>query len=514
MLDLDRAAARLADAVEAGEAVGLIGDYDVDGATSTALARRHLEALGLAVHAEIPDRLKDGYGPNRGAFDRLREQGCRLVLTLDSGTTAFEPLAYAQSQGQEVVVVDHHGAEAGLPGAYAVVNPNRRDQRSPLGHLAAVGVTFLLLVGLNRELRRRGRFASRPEPDLKASLDVVALGTVCDVVPLLGLNRAFVVQGMKVAAGGGNPGIQALAAVAGLAKLDEARQLGFALGPRINAGGRMGESRLGLDLLAAPDEATAAPVARRLDALNRERQEVEGDCLQRARREAERQAGLGMSVLVVGDEGWHPGVLGIVASRLVEAFERPALVVGKGGKGSGRSVPGFDLGGAVIAARQAGLLIHGGGHPMAAGFTLDAERKDAFQAALQAALAASPVGGEAMPLVVDGELSAGSATVELCRKLERLAPFGSGNDEPLFALGNARVVQARAVGKGHVSLVLQAPNGRSLKAIAFRARERGLEGPLLHADAPLRLAGHLRLDTWNGRTRPALHVRDAAIDGG
>ena len=511
LLDLDEAVGRLADAAAAGETIGLIGDYDVDGATSTALVRRYFEDLGVPVAVEIPDRLTDGYGPNPDAIDRLAALGCRLIVTLDSGTTAHAALDHAAARGVEVIVVDHHSAETALPRARAVVNPNRRDQTSPLTHLAAVGVAFVLLVGLNRELRRRGTLGH--EPDLMAWLDLVALGTVCDVVPLLGLNRAFVTQGLKVAGRGANLGLQALAAVAGLERLESAGQFGFALGPRINAGGRMGRSRLGVDLLTAADEAAANEVARQLHALNVERQTIERECLAAARRQAERQAGLGRPVIVAHDRGWHPGVLGIVAGRLVEAFDRPAVVVGQGGKGSGRSVPGFDLGAAVIAARQAGILRHGGGHPMAAGLTVDGAQIDAFAEAVSAAFAQSPAVAGALPLVLDGELAPASATVDLCQKLARLAPFGVGNLEPMFALGNARVIRAKPVGNGHVSLVLGGAAGRPLKAIAFGAKERGFERELLAADRPLRLAGYLRLDAWQGRLNPSFHVKDAAFDG-
>jgi single-stranded-DNA-specific exonuclease len=377
LLDLDRAVDRLMAAIRAAEPIGLIGDYDVDGATSTALVRRYLEAVGARVEVRIPDRLADGYGPNVAAFASLEAAGCRLVLCLDSGTTAFAPLAAARGMGLDVVVVDHHSAEPSLPVAAAVINPNRQDQTSPLGDLAAVGVSFVLLVALNRALRAAGHFAAVAEPDLFADLDLVALGTVCDVVPLSGLNRAFVVQGLKVARSGGNLGLMALAARAEIEVIDNARKLGFVLGPRLNAGGRLGQSGLGAELLAAADPARAREIALRLHELNAERQALEQGTLAAAIAAVEPQARDDEPVLVAAGQGWHQGVVGIVAARLVERFARPALVIGlagKIGKGSGRSRPGYDLGAAVIAARQAGLLEAGGGHPMAAGLTVEAGR--------------------------------------------------------------------------------------------------------------------------------------------
>jgi single-stranded-DNA-specific exonuclease len=509
LLDLDRAVERLVAAVEVGEPVGLIGDYDVDGATATALVRRHLEALGVPVHVRIPDRLADGYGPNVGAFENLAAAGCRLVLCLDSGTTAFAPLAVARERGLEVVVIDHHSAEPDLPAALAVINPNRLDQTSPLGHLAAVGVAFVLLVAVNRALKAAGRTG----PDLLAALDLVALGTVCDVVPLLGLNRAFVVQGLKVARAGGNPGMMALAEVAGIEAIGDARQLGFMLGPRLNAGGRLGQSGLGAALLAVADPQAAMAIARRLDALNAERQAMERAVLEAAMGAAEPQAKDGAPVLLVAGEGWHPGIVGIVAARLVDRFARPALVVGLEdgiGKGSGRSRPGYDLGGAVIAARQAGLLVAGGGHPMAAGLTVEASRLAALHAFLCTREAdAAFVPGQA-ELRLDGELSLGAVTLELAGKLAQLGPFGAGHAEPRFVLDAPRIMQGRTVGRGHVSCLLATAAGPAVRGIAFRAAENGLDRSLL-AGGPLRLAGRIRRDSWQGRERVTLEIEDAAL---
>jgi single-stranded-DNA-specific exonuclease len=518
LLDLDLAADRLAGAVRAGEPVGLIGDYDVDGATSVALLARQLRALGAGVEIEIPDRLRDGYGPNPGAFDRLLERGCRLVLTLDAGTTAFEALAHARSRGQEVVVVDHHVAEARLPDALAVVNPNRLDQPPGAGDLAAVGVTFLLAVGLNRRLRETGWFATRPEPDLRTWLDLVALGTVCDLVPLAGLNRAFVAQGLKVAARGTNPGLAALTRIAGLEGPPSADRFGFWLGPRINAGGRIGPSTLGAELLLSDDLDRVQVIARELERLNSERRRLERLALEAAETAVAPALAADLPVLVVAGAGWSPGVVGLIAARLVERHHRPALAIGLAegvGKGSGRSVPGFDLGGAVIAARQAGLLLQGGGHPMAAGLTIAAEAVPAFEAFLRDRMAALGPGWRAAARVLelDGAARIAGLDCAKARALAQLAPFGRGHPEPRFVLTDALVGNLREVGEGHLDCRLgEASGGGWLRAIAFRAKGRPLGNALeAAAGGSLRLAGRIKLDSWQGQERVTFHIDDAAL---
>jgi single-stranded-DNA-specific exonuclease len=516
--DLDLAAARLADAVEDGESVGVLGDYDVDGATSTALMTRYLRSLGLEVRIEIPDRMKDGYGPNSGALDRLAEAGCRLVLTLDTGTTAFAPLAHAAGRGQEVLVIDHHAAEERLPAAAAVINPNRLDQASPIKHLAAVGVTFMVLVGVNRELRRRGFFKLRPEPDVRLWLDLVALGTVCDVVPLLGLNRAFVHQGLKVAMRGGNAGLKALASMAGITAVSEAWQLGYALGPRINAGGRIGRSDLGALLLSLDADQEAQGIAMALDELNQRRQAMEREQLALAELQVAPQLDAGEPILIVVDGRFHAGVVGIVASRLVERHHRPALVLAEVDgqlRGSARSVKGFDLGAAVIAARQLGLLVHGGGHAMAAGMTLEVARLEPFHAFLRERWATSPepVALGPSPLRLEAAVAVGGVTVDLVQQLQQVAPYGPGNAEPVFAVTDPEIVEARLVGESHVAVTLAGATGGRLKGIAFRSRETGLGKALLERGSGLRLAGRLKLDTWQGRTSASLQIDDAAFAG-
>ncbi len=527
--DMEKAAARLADAVEKGEQIAVFGDYDVDGATSAAVLQRYFAALGVAIDIYVPDRQAEGYGPNTPALLRLKAEGAQVVITVDCGITAFEPLAAAADAGLDVIVVDHHVAEPGLPAAVAVVNPNRLDDPSPHTQLAAVGVTFLLVVALNRELRRRGRFGDGGEPGLVALLDVVALGTVADVVPLTGVNRILVAQGLKVLAARGHPGMAALADVARLNEPPRAWHLGFLLGPRVNAGGRVGEAGLGAQLLTCEDPGQARVLAERLDAYNTERRAIEADVLEAAlphaldAAAAGGAAGAGCPVVLIDGAGWHPGVIGIVASRLVERLRRPVCVVGVAdgvGKGSGRSITGVDLGSAVIAARQADLLVNGGGHKMAAGFTVAADRIGELRDFLNDRLAGQVAAAATEPeLSIDGVLAVAGASRDLMADIARVEPFGIGNPEPRFALMGARIAKADIVGGDHVRCFLSG-DGARLKAIAFRALgdTRGETGDsslgeaLLQAAGgqTLHLAGRLRPDTWQGRDDVQFVIEDAA----
>jgi single-stranded-DNA-specific exonuclease len=514
--DMDKAAARVADAIRNGELVAVFGDYDVDGATASALLHRFIAAAGGRVRVYIPDRQKEGYGPNAPALLRLKEEGADVVVTVDCGITAHAPLAEAAAAGLQVIVVDHHIAEPKLPPALAVVNPNRLDETSPHGQLAAVGVAFLLAVQINRLLRESGWYQDRPAPALLELLDLVALGTVCDVVPLTGVNRALVAQGLKVLAQRRKPGLVALAEAAKLDRCDSVYHLGFVLGPRVNAGGRVGEASLGTRLLTTDDPDEAHTLAARLDAYNRERQAIEGRVLEQAIAEVE-AAPLGPLVFVAR-EGWHPGVIGIVAGRLRERFDRPAFVIaldssaGEGGvgKGSGRSALGVDLGAAVIAARQAGLLINGGGHANAAGLTVAAERLDDLRAFLTARVAAEADG--AVPwLTLDGALSLGAATTDLCSILAQVGPYGVGNPEPRFAFPAVRVAKADVVGERHIRCFFADGRGGRLAGIAFRAVGTPLGACLLETSgSTLHLAGKLRAEEWRGEIRVQLHLEDAA----
>ncbi|MGY8996981.1 MAG: single-stranded-DNA-specific exonuclease RecJ [Alphaproteobacteria bacterium] len=510
---MDQATTRLADAVEAGETIGVFGDYDVDGATSSALLVHYFRALDVATDVHIPDRQKEGYGPNAPAIVALRDRGAGPVVTVDCGISAYDPLRLAAEAGIDVIVLDHHAAEPDLPTACAVVNPNRIDDTSGLGHLAAVGVTFMTIVALNRELRKRGWFAERQEPDLMRWLDVVALGTVCDSVPLVGLNRALATQGLKVMAGRLNIGLTALADIGRITEKPTAYHAGFVLGPRINAGGRIGSPDLGVRLLTTTDPDEAAGLALKLDALNVERQEIERGVLAAALAAAEVQEG--RNCIVISGEGWHPGVIGIVASRVVERFHRPAFVIAVNdgiGKGSGRSLAGVDLGGAVTAARQAGLLVNGGGHPMAAGLTVEASKLQELSDFLDERVAKSVSERPSVPeLGVDGALSAGAATVDLLQTIERMGPFGIGNAEPRFAIMGARVVRADVVGENHVRAILSSADGGRLKAIAFRALGQPIGDALMaRGGGDLHLAGHLRIDRWQGNERAQLIIEDVA----
>jgi single-stranded-DNA-specific exonuclease len=518
LADMDRAAARLARAVTRAERIAIFGDYDVDGAASVALLRSWLAALGAGATPYIPDRIDEGYGPNVAAMQALASAH-DLILCVDCGTLAFEPVAAARAAGADVIIADHHLAAEALPEACAVVNPNRQDDDSGLGYLCAAGVVFLLLVAASRELRRQGWFRRRSEPDLIGALDLVAVATVADVAPLVGLNRALVRQGLGVMARRGRPGLAALADVAGLTAPPTSWDLGFALGPRINAGGRVGEAGLGQRLLTTACPHEAAALAETLNRLNRERQAIEAAVLEAAIAQVEAR-GLAAPLVWAAGDGWHPGVVGIVAGRLKERYNRPAVVIGlegAEGKGSARSVAGIDIGSAVAALARQGVLIKGGGHVMAAGLTVATGALEAAMSALAERLAAQGAGAVGpMDLRLDGALDPGGATVELIERLEQAGPFGPANPAPRLAFGWARVEGVRAVGQGHCQLRVTSPQGGRLAAIAFRAAESGLAG-LLEAAAvsrsPVHLAGRLEIDDWGGRRRPKLRVEDTGLPG-
>ena len=515
--DMDKAARRLAKAVAAGEPVTVFGDYDVDGATSAALLIRLLRQLGLDPQAYIPDRLMEGYGPSGEALVRIARGGTRLIVTVDCGAQAFEALAMAEAEGAEVIVVDHHKCAAALPVAHALVNPNRLDEAEGAahGHLAAVGVAFLLGAALLRELRGRGHFAGRAEPKLIELLDLVALGTVADVAALKGLNRAFVTQGLKVMAQGRNIGLVALARAARLTRAPTCTDLGFALGPRINAGGRVGKADLGVRLLTTEDVGEAEAISAELDRLNEERRAIEaaviGEAIERAATQGNR------AVVVVAGAGWHPGVIGIVAGRLKERLGRPAIVVALDeagvGKGSGRSIGGVDLGAAVLAAKDAGLLVAGGGHAMAAGLTVSADRVEAFADFLEERLAADVArAADDRALLLDAVVAPGGVAPSLVEALEEGGPYGAGWPAPRVAAGPVRIIRAEVVGSGHVRAVVAGDDGRSIKTIAFRQADQPLGQALLGA-APHRrlwLAGRAKIDDWSGRNTAELHIEDAA----
>ncbi|WP_339744976.1 single-stranded-DNA-specific exonuclease RecJ [uncultured Maricaulis sp.] len=517
--DMDKAAGLVWDALDAGQSISVFADYDVDGATSSAQLRRWMRAVGYEAGLYVPDRVAEGYGPSDAAFDLLRERGADLVITVDCGATSNGPLQHARDIGLDVIVIDHHLMDGELPPTAALVNPNRPDDTSGCGHLAAAGVTFVFLAALNREGRRRGRFEDAPEPDLMQWLDLAALGTICDVVSLTGINRALTAQGLKAMASWHNPGLRQLALVAGI-KDDTAStyHAGFLLGPRINAGGRVGRSDLGARLLASDDEAEAGTIAAELDALNTERRAIEAEVMEEALAQIERQ-GQDRAILVASGEGWHAGVIGVVAGRVKERYGKPVIIIGLDtgvspvlGKGSGRSVAGVNLGGAISAARQAGLLISGGGHAMAGGLTVNAERIHELVAFLDERLAPELAQAtDAMALRLDGLLAAQGVSPELAGSFEAASPFGQGNSEPRFALADLRVSFAQRVGKDHVRFTLVDSGGAALQGISFRSADGPVGEALLAADERRwHVAGRIKLDQWNGRNRAQFQLEDMA----
>ena len=508
--DMENAATVIADRVEKKATIGLLTDYDVDGATSASLMIRYLHALGCPTLFHVPDRMEEGYGPNRTALADLTQRGATLIITLDCGTTAHDALASSQIP---VIVIDHHKAEPARPQTTALVNPNRLDEDGSLSHLAAVGVTFLVIVAVNAILRQRGFFTKAiPQPDVMDWLDLVALGTVCDVVPLTGLNRTFVAQGLKVMRANRNPGLAALATQSAIETVDAAA-LGFGFGPRINAGGRLGDSSLGVRLLTTDDVEEAGHLATALDHLNAQRRQTQEAVLAEARHQAATQTD--QSVLIVSGTNWHPGIVGIVAGRLAEQYHRPCFVfagVGDRLRGSGRSANQFDIGAAVIAARQSGLAQSAGGHREAAGATIDAGHLEDFAAFLRNK-AAQYADNTTQTLALDGVLTPQSVTLDLATALERAAPFGIGNPRPLFALNAARLVDARPVGNGHLRCMLAGEGTTRLKAIAFRALDESTLGPFLLSGVgkPLHIAGTIRKNFWNGYENAEFHIKDAAM---
>jgi single-stranded-DNA-specific exonuclease len=516
--DMDKASARLADAIEAKQNVAIFGDYDVDGACSSALMKRFLEFHGTPARIYIPDRLFEGYGPNTAAIEGLVNEGAKLIVTVDCGTTSHEPLAAARKLGADVVVIDHHQADERLPDVNALVNPNRQDDISGQGMLCAAGVVFLVLVATTRELRRRGHYSGSREPDLLALLDMVALATVADVVPLVGLNRAYVKKGLAVMRARENVGLTALADAAGLSVAPTPYHLGFILGPRINAGGRIGNAALGATLLSTSDPVEAQRIAELLHRLNKERKDIETAVLEEAMAIADRLISDDptRAILVVGSDAWHKGVVGLVASRLVERFRRPACVIAWDatamGTGSLRSVPGVDLGAAIRAAVTAGLLAKGGGHAMAAGLTVSRSSLAPLEIFLQDHLASgAPSLGDVAHLDIDASLVASGATTDLMDLIERVSPFGQGNSEARFALPAHRVKFGKIIADAHVRVILEGGDGSRVDGVAFRAAGQPLGDLLMSAGGmPLHVAGHLRKDTWGGRERIEMQIEDAA----
>ncbi len=517
--DMEKGAERLADAIMGHEKIGVIGDYDVDGVSSAALLQGFLRAAGSDASVHLPDRLTEGYGPSERAVTMLKEQGCEVLVTLDCGVAAHDPLAHAAALGFVTIIVDHHLAGEHLPQAHAVINPNRQDDVSGFGYLCAAGVAMILIAAVNKILRARQWYGeARPEPNMLQWLELVALATVCDVVPLKGLNRAYVTQGLKVMARRENMGLAALADVARLKRKPDVYALGFLLGPRINAAGRIGDAGLALRLLTTRDRGEANQIAQELERLNRERQEIEIAVVDRAVAQAE--AALGkerrQTVLVVSGQGWHPGVVGLAAARLKERFQLPSLVLAEDkatglAGGSGRSIGGVDLGRAVRDALEAGLIVKGGGHAMAAGLSVETARLGELRAFLEDKLGAQVAAASDRALAIDGALTARGATLELIELLEQAGPYGAGHPAPVFAFPAHRVVYADRAGKDHIRCTLAAADGARIKAVAFRALGSDM-GELLLSERqfPLHIAGRLTVDDWGSRREASIHIEDVA----
>jgi len=522
ILDMSAGARRIIQAIDRGEKIAVFGDYDVDGATSSALLTRYFAALGVQIRVYIPDRMIEGYGPNVAAMDSLRREGIDLVITVDCGTLSFEPLKAAKDMGLDVIVVDHHKAEPTLPDVAALINPNRLDDESGQGQLAAVGVAFMLAVEVNKQLRDAGWFnANRAEPDLRLLLDIVALGTVCDVVPLTGVNRALVTQGLKVMAQRRNVGITALADVGRVSEAPGTYHAGFILGPRVNAGGRVGEAGLGAKLLATDNALEAQQIAEKLDQYNNDRRVIEAEVLKDALEQVETAVGIEGApdtVVIACGEGWHAGVIGIVASRLKDKYRLPTLVIALEngeGKGSARSISGVDLGAAVIEAQHKGLLIKGGGHAMAAGLTVAADKVDELSAFLRDHMrAAVTKAASTQALKIDTVIALSGATADLIDDIERVGPFGAGNPSPHFAIPEVDLIKADRVGENHLRCIFKSKDGSSIKAMAFRQADEPM-GMILQTGIGRRfhIAGKLKKDTWAGGGKVEITLDDVALIG-
>lgn len=517
--DMDAAATAIIDALQAGSSVHVFADYDVDGASSAALLVRWFRAMGAELPIYVPDRITEGYGPSARAFDTLKASGADLVVTVDCGAAANEAVAHAAAIGLKVVVIDHHMMREEPPKCLAVVNPNRPGCNSGQGNLAAAGVVFVLLAALNREARARGLFQDRAQPDIRQWLDLAAMGAICDVTGLTGFNRALTSLGLNVMSGWGNPGLKALLAAAGAepgpAKVNHA---GFILGPRINAGGRIGKSDLGARLLSTDDPAEAMAIAQELDALNIARREVEKSVTDQAIRRVE-ATGVhddGSAVVVIEGDDWHPGVVGIVAGRLRERWRKPVIVIGVDavnglGKGSGRSQPGMNLGKAIQAAWEEGVLLAGGGHAMAAGLTVKADRIGELRDFLNGRMAGEQAAAEALDAVeIDALIEPVAATRALFEQFDALAPFGPANPEPLFAMEHVSVREPVQMNGGHVRCRLVGADGASVKAIAWRCADLPGGKALLAGQGGLSVTGRLKADDWNGRRGVQFEIEDIA----
>ena len=512
--DMEKSASRVAAAVLTNEPIGLMGDYDVDGATSTAELKLYLESCGTKVLTFIPER-EDGYGPNAHKMHEYKEVGCSVVLTLDCGTTAFDPINEGTQLGLDVIVLDHHNADPQLPNAYAIVNPKRLDEQidHPCHNMAACGVVFLFIVALNKVLRDKGFWHNRTEPNLIQYLDLVAFGTVCDVVKLTGVNRLLVKSGLRQLAQGHNIGMSALARQINIEEAPSTYHLGYLMGPRVNACGRVGKSDLGMKLLSCHDPIEASILAEELESLNALRRDIENDVFLKAIEQVESKT-LETPFIFVSGENWHQGVVGIVAGRLKERYNLPVFALsieGDNVKGSSRSVTGVDIGTLVMNALDKGILTHGGGHPMAAGFSLKREKLQEFHDFLTQNIKLESLNQQANTLQAEGVLDLSGITTNLVQSLEMLAPFGEGNPEPLFILKDLHITYANLLKNGHISVGLTNQEGRKMTAIAFRAADTEMGKAFLttHGEEFFNLMVTLKKDTWKGQTKIQIQILDA-----
>lgn len=512
--DMEKAAKRIIQAYENKEKVAIFGDYDVDGATSSALLRRFFKAIGLAHTCYIPDRMKEGYGPNKEAFQQLRDDNCHVIITVDCGTTSFDVIDFIQKQDVDVIVIDHHQASPTLPNAYAIINPNRIDQESNCQHMAAVGVTFLFVIACHKYLKEKGFYKDKAEPNLLAWLDLVALGTVCDVMPLTAINRTFVKQGLKVIQQRKNPGIKCLYDLAQISEAPKASHLGFQIGPRINAGGRIGKSSLGSDLLTTEDDRQALQIAEELSFLNEERKLMETTALQFALEKIVSK-NLENDVVFVSHDAFHAGIIGILASRLKENFSKPSFVVHyeeEMGKGSARSVPGFDIGATIMKATQKGLLISGGGHKMAAGFTLDKAKEKEFTTFLNQQYQTFLEKNTHVPtLKLSYALSPMGVTEELVKKIHEFEPFGVGNEEPRIALKDISVSYLQILKEKHLKVTIHHSSGHRLTGMLFSGVGTTLGDALEQIykhKALCHIAGRAKINTWMGKNEINFFIED------
>ncbi len=515
--DMKQAAERCAKAVIDGEKIAIFGDYDVDGATASSLLKRFFNSIGAKAVIYIPDRIEEGYGPNEKAIQHLWDIGCKILVTVDCGTVSYEPLAVAKKIGFATIVVDHHIGGDLLPEAHAVINPNRMDETTEHKHLCAVGVSFMLAVAVNTELRNLGYYKTHAEPNLLKLLDLVALGTICDVMPLTGINRAFVAQGLKVLSGRTNVGLAALADVSGLSEKAGVFHLGFMLGPRINAGGRIGEASLGARLLTTEDPLEAKEISLKLNELNNERRAIEMQVEEEATKIVEAEHMNDPFIMPIG-RGWHQGVVGIVASRMKDRYFKPCAVVTINNgiaKASGRSIPGVDLGAAIASARDLGLTLTGGGHAMAAGFTAEEAKLPELRKFLFERLSIQPGHNSGRTINLDGAIAVSGINIALVHDLEKAAPYGTGNSEPRFVIANCRLVDSQIVGNGHVRCIFDdggIGSGSKVYAMCFRAMEGKLGQFFLHSKMKnMHVAARLRLTNWQGRERVETQIDDAVL---